>query len=160
MRLRAKATKGKPKFGAELGVLAMAFVCCGGHALVLGALGGMALGSMLGIGAGLLGALLLAGGLVVMRRRRAGICAVPRRDPVVMGLELTIKGMTSEACARHVAAALNQTGATDVSVDWRGGFAAAESNGVSKADLASALRGTSYRVERIAACQRVDRKVC
>lgn len=155
-----RQTRGKPQFGAELGVLAMAFLCCGGHVLLLGALGGVALGSMFGIGAGLLGALLLLGGIVVVRRRRAGVCAVPRREPVVMGLELSIKGMASEACGRHVAAALNQAGASDVFVDWRGGLAAVEPNGASKSQLAAALGGTHYRVERVAACRRVDRTGC
>ncbi len=59
------------------GLLAMLVVCCGGHALVLAALGGLALGSVLGIGAGVLAAVLLVAGVVVMRRRRAA-CTLPR----------------------------------------------------------------------------------
>src|ERR671919_67906 len=36
-------------------------------------------------------------------------------------LELEIKGMTCDSCARHVEAALRQAGPTEASVDWRRG---------------------------------------
>ena len=72
-----RQTRGRPKFGAELGVLAMAVLCCGGQALVLGALGGLALGSVLGVGAGALAVVLGVVGFIVMRRRRAAACALP-----------------------------------------------------------------------------------
>lgn len=66
-----------------------------------------------------------------------------------MSVELAIDGMTCEDCARHVAAALRQTGATDVSVDWRAGRATVEPSGASHAALASALYGTQYSVQHI-----------
>lgn len=66
-----------------------------------------------------------------------------------MSLELAISGMTCDACAQHVAEALQQAGATDVSLDWRAGLATAEPNGATKSELASALDGTKYRVQRI-----------
>jgi hypothetical protein len=34
-------------------------------------------------------------------------------------VELEIKGMTYDSCARHVKATLEQAGATEASVDWR-----------------------------------------
>lgn len=75
-------TESEPKLGLRAwllsgGALAMVVVCCGGHLLVLGVLGGVALGSVLGIGAGALAAMLLVVGIVVLRRRRAA-CAAPR----------------------------------------------------------------------------------
>lgn len=81
MQPRDKESEDQPNLGSGSGVfsgglLAMLVVCCGGHALVLGALGGLALGSVLGIGAGVLAAVLLVAGIVVMRRRRAA-CALP-----------------------------------------------------------------------------------
>lgn len=60
------------------GAVAMLVVCCAGHALVLGVLGGVALGSVLGVGAGALAAALLGVGIVMLRRRRKDAsCAVP-----------------------------------------------------------------------------------
>ena len=58
--------------GAALGVggLVMA-VCCGGHLLVLAALGGLAVGTVVGVLGGVLAATLLIAVVVVMRRRRA-----------------------------------------------------------------------------------------
>ncbi|MCA1670802.1 MAG: mercury(II) reductase [Actinobacteria bacterium] len=66
-----------------------------------------------------------------------------------MSLEATISGMTCEACAQHVAASLEQAGATDVSVNWRAGRATVKQGDASPADLEAALHGTNYRVERI-----------
>ncbi len=57
------------------GLLAVVAVCCGGHAVLLGALGGLALGGLFGVGAGALGAVLLVAGFVVVRRRRVAACA-------------------------------------------------------------------------------------
>lgn len=45
-------------------------VCCGGHLLVLAALGGLAVGTTVGVLGGVLAAMLLIGVVVVMRRRR------------------------------------------------------------------------------------------
>jgi len=59
----------------------MVVVRCGGHLLVLGVLGGVALGGVLGIGAGASTAMLLVAGIVVLlRRRNEAACVVP---PVV-----------------------------------------------------------------------------
>jgi len=52
------------------GAVAMVVVCCRGHALALGVLGGLALGSVIGIGAGALAAALLVAGILMVRRRR------------------------------------------------------------------------------------------
>lgn len=67
-----------------------------------------------------------------------------------MSVELYITGMTCDACGRHVEKALQAVGAADVSVDWKLGRASVEPNGVSNANLAQALDGTKYRVQRIA----------
>ncbi len=67
-----------------------------------------------------------------------------------MSVELYITGMTCDACGRHVEKALEAVGAADVSVDWKLGRASVEPNGISNANLAHALDGTKYRVQRIA----------
>jgi hypothetical protein len=56
---------------AAVGAIALVALCCGGHALLLGALGSVALGSVLGAGAGVLVAVVIVTALVVTRRRRA-----------------------------------------------------------------------------------------
>lgn len=56
--------------------------------------------------------------------------------------------MTCEACARHVAAALRRTGATDVSAEWRAGRATVEPNGATSAALAPAPAGTKYSAQQ------------
>lgn len=83
MQARGRQSEGERKRarGAGLfsgGAVAMVVVCCGVHALLLGVLGGVALGSMLGIAVGIVAAVLLAVGIVVVRRRRKNAaCAVP-----------------------------------------------------------------------------------
>src|SRR5919106_486955 len=64
-------------------------------------------------------------------------------------LELEIKGMTCDSCARHVEAALRQAGATEVSVDWRRGSASVTEGEIDERALDDALAATRYRVERI-----------
>jgi len=66
-----------------------------------------------------------------------------------MSVELHISGMTCDACARHATGALQDAGAHDISVDWRAGRATIDAGGASRRDLARALDGTKYRVERI-----------
>ena len=68
-----------------------------------------------------------------------------------MSAALEIGGMTCDACARHVIGALERAGATEVDVDWRAGRASVNPNGASDADLARALDGTPYRVQRVGA---------
>ncbi|MGH2821508.1 MAG: heavy-metal-associated domain-containing protein, partial [Thermoleophilaceae bacterium] len=63
-------------------------------------------------------------------------------------LELEIKGMTCNRCARHVEAALKQAGATEASIDWRRGSASVTGD-VDERALDDALAGTRYRVEGI-----------
>lgn len=70
-----KGMQGAPRTGlAALGIGACAVVCCAGLPLVAGVLGGVALGSVLGVGAGAL-AVVVAIVLVVVRARRQGACA-------------------------------------------------------------------------------------
>jgi mercuric reductase len=64
-------------------------------------------------------------------------------------VELHISGMTCDACARHVADALEATGARDVDVDWRSGRATASTSSVQRTKLADALEGTKYRIEHV-----------
>lgn len=59
---------------APVGAMALVVLCCGGHVLLLGALGSVALGSALGVGVGVLAAVLFAGALVGIRRRRTASC--------------------------------------------------------------------------------------
>lgn len=82
MAHRGKHSAREPRAGLGAGLfsggaVAMVVICCGGHVLVLGLLGGVALGSVLGIGAGALAAVLVVAGLLVLRRRRReAACAV------------------------------------------------------------------------------------
>ncbi len=57
--------------GPALGVGGLVMVvCCGGHLLVLAGLGGLAVGTVVGVLGGVLAAMLLIAVVVVMRRRR------------------------------------------------------------------------------------------
>ena len=56
---------------AAAGAMALVALCCGGHALALGTLGGIALGNVLGIAAGLLAAMVTTATLIAIRRCRA-----------------------------------------------------------------------------------------
>lgn len=68
---------GAPKTGlAALGVGAFAVACCAGAPLLVGVLGGVALGSVLGIAAGVVAVIGLTA-LVVVRTRRRRACAAP-----------------------------------------------------------------------------------
>ena len=62
---------------AALGIGALAVVCCAGLPLVAGVLGGVALGSVLGVGAGAL-AVVVVIVLVVARAHRQRACATAR----------------------------------------------------------------------------------
>jgi mercuric reductase len=66
-----------------------------------------------------------------------------------VSVELEISGMTCDACARHVQRGLEAVGARDVRVDWRAGRATASADGLAATELAGALDGTKYRVERV-----------
>lgn len=58
-------------------------VCCGGHLLVLAALGGLAVGTVVGVLGGVLAATLLIAVVVVMcRRRPTAECDAGRRRVV------------------------------------------------------------------------------
>jgi len=71
-------SQNSPKMGlAALGIGAFAVVCCAGLPLVAGVLGGVALGSVLGVGAGAL-AVIVVIVLVVARARRQRACATAR----------------------------------------------------------------------------------
>lgn len=63
--------------------------------------------------------------------------------------ELEIKGMTCDACERHVRDALERSGATKVEVDWRRGRGQMAAGGPAIEELNGALDGTPYRVERV-----------
>ncbi len=66
-----------------------------------------------------------------------------------MSTELRISGMTCTSCARTVERALDGAGAGGAQVDWRAGRATLDADGVPPAQLARALEGTGYRVERV-----------
>jgi mercuric reductase len=67
----------------------------------------------------------------------------------MISTELRIAGMTCSSCASNVERALNAAGARDVHVDWRAGRATLDADGVSPAEIARALDGTRYRLERL-----------
>ena len=72
-----------------------------------------------------------------------------RGAEAIVSIELEISGMTCDACARHVQHGLEAVGARDVRVDWRAGRATASADGLATRELAGALDGTKYRVERV-----------
>jgi len=61
---------------AELGFGGFAVACCAGAPLIAGVLGGVALGSVLGIAAGIIAVIGLTA-LVVVRTRRRRACTAP-----------------------------------------------------------------------------------
>ncbi len=76
MNDKPKGSHSAPRTGlAALGVGAFAVVCCAGLPLLAGVLGGVALGSVLGVGAGVV-AVVIVIALVVVRVRRQRACAV------------------------------------------------------------------------------------
>ncbi len=78
---KPKGLRGTPRTGfAALGIGTFAVVCCAGLPLLAGVLGGVALGSVLGVGAGLL-AVIVVIALVVVRARRQRACATARVTP-------------------------------------------------------------------------------
>lgn len=78
MNDKPEGSQNSPKMGlAALGIGAFAVVCCAGLPLVAGVLGGVALGSVLGVGAGAL-AVIAVIVLVVARARRQRACATAR----------------------------------------------------------------------------------
>ncbi len=65
---------------AAVGVAVFAVVCCAGLPLLAALVGGVALGILLGLGAGVLAVLVVGGALAARaRRRRNGAVAVARR---------------------------------------------------------------------------------
>lgn len=79
MNDKPKGSQGAPRTGlAALGIAAFAVLCCAGLPLVAGVLGGVALGSVLGVGAGVLVVIVVIV-LVVVRARRQRACAVDVR---------------------------------------------------------------------------------
>jgi len=79
MNNKPKGLQGTSRTGfAALGIGAFAVVCCAGIPLVAGVLGGVALGSVLGVGAGVL-AVVVVIALVVARARRQRACGVDVR---------------------------------------------------------------------------------
>ncbi len=59
-----------------LGVAALAVLCCAGLPLLVGVLGGLALGTVLGAGAGVVALVVLTTAVLVTRRRRAAACRI------------------------------------------------------------------------------------
>ncbi len=78
MNDKPEGSQNSPKMGlGALGIGAFAVVCCAGLPLVAGVLGGVALGSVLGVGAGAL-AVIVVIVLVVARARRQRACVTAR----------------------------------------------------------------------------------
>ncbi len=100
------------------GFTALVAGCCAAGPVLTGVLGGIGLGAVLGVGVGLVALVALTTALVSRRRlqrcnlnsaRRSGREGVPGD-----------RRLTCDACARHVAGALERAGATEAEVDWRG----------------------------------------
>ena len=64
---------------AAFAIAALAVLCCAGGPLLAAVAGGLALGALLGISAGVV-AVVVLGGLIVLRARRRRACARPRVD--------------------------------------------------------------------------------
>ena len=77
MNDKPEGSQNSPRMGfAALGIGAFAVVCCAGLPLVAGVLGGVALGSVLGVGAALAAVVVIV--LVAARARRQRACATAR----------------------------------------------------------------------------------
>jgi hypothetical protein len=59
-----------------LGVAALAVLCCAGLPLLVGVLGGLALGAVLGVGSGVVALVVLVTAVLVTRHRRAAACRI------------------------------------------------------------------------------------
>lgn len=70
----AGGAKGGP---AAVGLGVLAVLCCAGGPMIAGALGSVALGSVLGVGAGVL-AVVVVGTMIVLRSRNRRGCSAPR----------------------------------------------------------------------------------
>ncbi len=68
---------------AGIGVVALAVVCCSALPLVAAFAGSIALGAVLGVGAGVV-ALVGLVALVVLRARRRAACATPESPPAAI----------------------------------------------------------------------------
>ena len=69
------SSDGSPRTGlAALGVGVLAVVCCAAAPLLVGVVGGVALGSLLGVAAGIIAVVGLTA-MVVVRKRRRRACA-------------------------------------------------------------------------------------
>jgi uncharacterized protein (DUF58 family) len=64
-----------------VGIAALAVICCGAAPLLLALFGGLAVGAVLGLGAGLIALVTLAALALAARRRRRAECEVPPRAP-------------------------------------------------------------------------------
>ena len=70
------------KVAGALGFGAAAMLlCCGSHLLIVAVLGGLAVGTVLGVAAGVLALLALVTAMVVFRRRRRAACGLPAARP-------------------------------------------------------------------------------
>ncbi len=78
------------KAAGALGFGAAAMLlCCGSHLLIVGVLGGLAVGTVLGVAAGVVALLALIAATVVLHRRRRAACAVPPARASVPSASLT-----------------------------------------------------------------------
>ncbi len=59
-----------------LGVAALAVVCCAVLPVVVGVVGGLALGTLLGVGSGVFALVVLVTAVFVKRRHRAAACRI------------------------------------------------------------------------------------
>ena len=80
-------------FALGAGALVM-LVCCGSHLVALGAIGGLAAGSLLGVVAGVLVAAALLTVLLLVRRRRS--VALPPRSSASSSRSAPRKGVSRE----------------------------------------------------------------
>ena len=74
--MAGKSPTDKAAGAVGFGAAAM-LLCCGSHLLIVGVLGGLAVGTVLGVAAGVLSLLVLVAAAVVLHRRRRAACMVP-----------------------------------------------------------------------------------
>ena len=74
--MAGKSPTDKAASALGFGAAAM-LLCCGSHLLVVGVLGGLAVGTVLGVAAGVVALLVLVAAAVVVHRRRRAACVVP-----------------------------------------------------------------------------------
>jgi hypothetical protein len=76
-----RGTKESRTLLGSAGVAVLAIGCCAGLPVLAGAFGGLALATVIGVGAGLVALITIPAGVLIMRERRRRSCTRTARAP-------------------------------------------------------------------------------